>query len=101
MNKVQVPTVRKTLTVATSRIRWQPLVGLVAGIVAVSVVALSGEGLKHVPPAAPSYTVPHTFGGSPTDGAGPLAGLVRDAAGNLYGTTVAGGAESSACVGSG
>jgi uncharacterized repeat protein (TIGR03803 family) len=35
-------------------------------------------------------TVLHSFAGSP-DGAFPLAGLIRDAAGNLYGTTANGG----------
>jgi uncharacterized repeat protein (TIGR03803 family) len=34
----------------------------------------------------------HSFAGSPTDGAQPYGGLVRDAAGNFYGTTSAGGA---------
>jgi hypothetical protein len=38
MKKVQEPTVRKTLTVATGRIRWQPLIGWVAVIVVMSVV---------------------------------------------------------------
>jgi uncharacterized repeat protein (TIGR03803 family) len=36
-------------------------------------------------------TVLHTFTGYPEDGAEPLAGLVPDAKGNLYGTTVYGG----------
>src|SRR3974377_1651735 len=76
----------------TSRIRWQPLIGLVAVIVVMSVVVLSGQELKHVPPAAPSYTVLYSFAGSPTDGANPQAGLIRDAAGYLYGTTSLGGA---------
>jgi uncharacterized repeat protein (TIGR03803 family) len=38
-------------------------------------------------------TVLLSFAGYPTDGAGPCAGLLRDAAGNLYGTTQFGGAE--------
>jgi uncharacterized repeat protein (TIGR03803 family) len=99
MKKVQERTVTETQTVTISRIRWQPLVGLLAGIVLMSVVVLSGEELKHVPPAAPSYIVLHSFAGAPTDGAGPYAGLFRDGAGNLYGTTTYGGAESSACAG--
>src|SRR5271166_3073027 len=37
-----------------------------------------------------TYSVLYTFTGSP-DGAGPDAGLVRDAQGNLYGTTAGGG----------
>jgi len=66
MKKVQEPTVRKTLTaeptvrkaltVATGRIPWQPLVGLVAAVVVMSVVVLSGEELKHVPPAGALIT---------------------------------------------
>jgi uncharacterized repeat protein (TIGR03803 family) len=45
----------------------------------------------------------HSFTGSPTnggpsDGAGPLAGLVADSAGNLYGTTANGGASDSGVV---
>ena len=39
---------------------------------------------------AQTYTVLHTFKGG-ADGANPYAGLTRDAAGNLYGTTVEGG----------
>ena len=93
MKKVEEPTVRKTLTVATSRIRWQPVIGLVAAIVVMSMVVPSRGQLHHVPPAAPSFTVLYSFPGYPTDGWQPYAGLARDAAGNLYGTTSAGGAS--------
>jgi uncharacterized repeat protein (TIGR03803 family) len=41
-------------------------------------------------------TVLYSFTGG-GDGAGPVAGLLRDAGGNLYGTTSAGGAKSSTC----
>jgi uncharacterized repeat protein (TIGR03803 family) len=97
MKKVQEPTVRKTLTAATVPIRWQPLIALVAGIVVMSVVVLSGQELKHMPPAAPTFTVLHSFAGYPTDGSLSLGDLIQDSAGNLYGTTELGG-TSSACT---
>jgi uncharacterized repeat protein (TIGR03803 family) len=43
-------------------------------------------------------TVLHTFTTSPPDGAHPHAGLIRDAAGNLYGTTYNGGAYGDGAV---
>jgi len=46
-------------------------------------------------------TVLHSFSGSGGDGEYPLAGLVRDAAGNLYGTTANGGVYGGACGGFG
>ena len=42
-----------------------------------------------------AYTILHSFTGA--DGAYPEAGLVRDAAANLYGTTARGGAYNSTC----
>ena len=95
------PTVRKTLTVATRRLRWRSLIGLAAAIVVMSVVVLSGQELKHVPPAAPTFSVLYSFnGGDASDGAGPN-GLVRDTAGNLYGTTTFGGVPCPAAIGCG
>jgi uncharacterized repeat protein (TIGR03803 family) len=40
----------------------------------------------------PTEIVMHSFAPDPPKGAGPYAGVIRDAAGNLYGTTSAGGA---------
>jgi uncharacterized repeat protein (TIGR03803 family) len=59
-----------------------------------------GVVFKLSPPApgrrAWTETVLHSFNGK--DGAEPRAGLIRDAAGNLYGTTYAGGAHGSGTV---
>ncbi len=43
-------------------------------------------------------TVLYSFKGPPTDGAFPLGGVVRDSAGNLYGTTTYGGATDNGAV---
>jgi len=59
---------------------------LVALVSLVGVVTLSAE--------AQTFTVLYSFMGGAVDGAGPTAGLIRDTAGNLYGTTAYGG---SAC----
>jgi uncharacterized repeat protein (TIGR03803 family) len=44
------------------------------------------------------HQVLYSFLGGPNDGAGPIAGLVFDSAGNLYGTTAGGGSSSSGTV---
>jgi len=46
-------------------------------------------------------TVLHSFTGTGGDGANPMAPLIRDAAGNLYGTTEYGGLFGVACGGNG
>ena len=56
-----------------------------------------GDGVvfKLAPPAQAdenwTQTVLYSFGANNTDGSMPLAGLIQDAAGNLYGTTAGGG----------
>ena len=45
------------------------------------------------PAAAQTFSVLHEFAGVPTDGSGPRGGLVRDAAGNFFGTTFTGGSD--------
>ena len=47
--------------------------------------------------AAPTETVLHSFTGG-SDGGNPEAGLIADRAGNLYGTTVVGGASNAGVV---
>jgi uncharacterized repeat protein (TIGR03803 family) len=47
---------------------------------------------------AQTLAVLHSFAGSPGDGVEPLSSLVRDAAGNLYGTTAGGGASGNGTV---
>jgi uncharacterized repeat protein (TIGR03803 family) len=51
--------------------------------------------------ASGTESVLHSFAGSPGDGAEPYAGLVRDSAGNLYGTTFYGGTTNAAEGGDG
>lgn len=46
----------------------------------------------------PAFTVIHTFTRSSADGAMPVAGVISDGVGNLYGTTKLGGAHNSGTV---
>jgi uncharacterized repeat protein (TIGR03803 family) len=55
-----------------------------------SAACTNGCGVVFKLDRAGNETVLHSFSGSP-DGAGPNAGLIRDSAGNLYGTTLGGG----------
>ena len=65
--------------------------GLGAAKIALALVAVLGLGEATVQSVeAPTFTVLYTFMGS-SDGGEPYSGLVRDAAGNLYGTAIGGG----------
>jgi uncharacterized repeat protein (TIGR03803 family) len=68
-----------------------PTVGLVVAIVLAMAIALTQSA------HAQTYTVIHNFTGTP-DGAHPQAGLAMDQAGNLYGTTLYGGADNDGTV---
>lgn len=55
-----------------------------------SAVGESGAGVVFKLDPAGHYTVLYTFTGG-ADGGSPITGVIRDSAGNLYGTTVYGG----------
>ncbi len=54
--------------------------------------------LKHNADGTWTESVLHSFAGYPRDGAFPVAGLIFDAAGNLYGTTASDGSHSCGAV---
>ncbi|MFZ0320524.1 MAG: choice-of-anchor tandem repeat GloVer-containing protein [Candidatus Sulfotelmatobacter sp.] len=56
---------------------------------------------KDAPASPPQYKILHDFTCSGTDGCEPNGGLVFDNAGNLYGTTLAGGTSTSCVIGCG
>jgi uncharacterized repeat protein (TIGR03803 family) len=74
-------------------------IGVATGVLAL--VVLLGRVVVTTPSAEAhadaTFTLLHSFSGG-TDGATPRAGLVRDAAGNLYGTTFYGGASNKGTV---
>jgi uncharacterized repeat protein (TIGR03803 family) len=51
----------------------------------------AGNGVIFKLDTSSTYTVLHSFAGGTGDGQNPVAGLVQDPAGNLYGTTLGGG----------
>jgi uncharacterized repeat protein (TIGR03803 family) len=71
-----------------NRVSGMPL--RAASAVLVSVVALVSAVVATQPAQAQTLTVLYSFTGG-SDGGGPEAGLIRDASGNLYGTTTFGG----------
>jgi uncharacterized repeat protein (TIGR03803 family) len=78
---------RKIAEVQISRIRLRRATTALASL------AAFGLGVVATPSAkAQSLSVLYSFTGAP-DGAIPFAGLIRDKAGNLYGTTTQGGAS--------
>jgi uncharacterized repeat protein (TIGR03803 family) len=77
---------------ATSRIRWgSPGIALMLASIVVFGVALTPSA------RAQTFTDLYNFTGSP-DGTAPTTGPVRDAAGNLFGTTYGGGASGDGTV---
>jgi uncharacterized repeat protein (TIGR03803 family) len=59
-------------------------------VISLLVAAMAGPSQLGAQDTVPSYSVLYNFTGG-ADGANPPAGLIRDEAGNLYGTTFAGG----------
>jgi uncharacterized repeat protein (TIGR03803 family) len=76
---------------------WISRLRLLPTCTPLTLVVLFVLGASAVPPVeAQIFTVLHNFTGS--NGEGPYAGLIRDAAGNLYGTTSEGGSSGDGVV---
>jgi uncharacterized repeat protein (TIGR03803 family) len=75
------------------RARHQMLSAILAFATCVLMVLATRPTRAQTPSERPTYTVIYNFTGG-ADGGYPVAGLIRDAAGNLYGTAAAGGTPS-------
>jgi uncharacterized repeat protein (TIGR03803 family) len=60
-------------------------------IFAILITLLLASAIGSTRAQAQTFKVLHTFHGAPKDGEGPFGGLIRDSAGNLYGTAASGG----------
>ncbi|HEY3911089.1 MAG TPA: choice-of-anchor tandem repeat GloVer-containing protein [Stellaceae bacterium] len=74
------------------------LVPLAAVLAAATLAPLSGAAAASLEPETVLYSFCARGGKACTDGAGPLAGLIMDAVGHLYGTTPRGGAHNGGTV---
>ncbi len=61
-------------------------------------IALTIATAVAVPATAQTFTVLHEFAGAPNDGGNPRGHLLRDSAGNIFGTTFAGGSVSEGTI---
>jgi uncharacterized repeat protein (TIGR03803 family) len=59
---------------------------------------MKGDGTVFKLSTTGTETILHSFTGGSSDGSGPLAGLIIDSAGNLYGTTTSGGTNGDGTV---
>lgn len=76
------------------RIRLQAVLGLITVVMLMLVASL----LAQQPLTPPAFTILHSFTGPPNDGRNPMTGLTLDTSGNLYGTTLMGGAVNGGAV---
>ena len=86
-----------------SEAKWKATRGEAAGrrlarTAQLAIAAAAFLILSVLPIQAQTETVLYSFAGGPTDGGTPSGSLVRDASGNLYGTTQIGGASGAGTV---